>query len=329
MSNALLAKGTGVWHFVSALVPRARFPEEPAAVIPHAGICEGGTGQPVSLPQSTKEMKRLLSCFLLVTILASCDPKSQHTAPALESPLTLAAINTQLVGLKGWEWRFESCRGKWYGMDSDSSIVFLPGGRVTVTECGYAVQTYDGLYSVDDKGAISVDLARYNSKWPPMVLRREGDEFLLFRQDDDAAFLMGDRGAATTTSEMKPFWPFALTASSWAPPKEPKLACLCCGFVTLEHEYSGTCLVCFWANDQFRGDSKVPLDLDQESLGNGRLTLRQARKNFQEVGASDPTMKKYVLNEADRAAYKLGKPAAQELDQPADGKPPEATQSPE
>ena len=44
---------------MSALVPCARFPEEPVAVISHAGICEGGTGKPVSLPQSVK-MKRLL-----------------------------------------------------------------------------------------------------------------------------------------------------------------------------------------------------------------------------------------------------------------------------
>jgi hypothetical protein len=28
----------------------ARIPEEPGAVIPHAGICEGGVGQPTSLP---------------------------------------------------------------------------------------------------------------------------------------------------------------------------------------------------------------------------------------------------------------------------------------
>jgi len=52
VSSSLLAKGTGFRHFVSALVPCAPFPEEPGAVIPHAGICEGGTGQPVSLPQS-------------------------------------------------------------------------------------------------------------------------------------------------------------------------------------------------------------------------------------------------------------------------------------
>jgi hypothetical protein len=31
-------------------VPPACIPEEPAAVIPHAGICEGGVGQPISPP---------------------------------------------------------------------------------------------------------------------------------------------------------------------------------------------------------------------------------------------------------------------------------------
>jgi hypothetical protein len=30
--------------------------EEPGAVVPHAGICEGGAGQPASLPQSPKSM---------------------------------------------------------------------------------------------------------------------------------------------------------------------------------------------------------------------------------------------------------------------------------
>ena len=36
--------GNNLWHSVAELVPFARFPEEPGAVIPHAGICEGGVG---------------------------------------------------------------------------------------------------------------------------------------------------------------------------------------------------------------------------------------------------------------------------------------------
>ncbi|MCH7229206.1 zinc-ribbon domain containing protein, partial [Haloferula sp. A504] len=34
----------------------ARPSEEPGAVVPHAGICEGGAGRPASLPQSAKKM---------------------------------------------------------------------------------------------------------------------------------------------------------------------------------------------------------------------------------------------------------------------------------
>jgi len=32
------------------VIAPARIPEEPGAVIPHAGICEGGVGHPTSLP---------------------------------------------------------------------------------------------------------------------------------------------------------------------------------------------------------------------------------------------------------------------------------------
>jgi len=35
---------------IKIVVPLARIPEEPGAVVPHAGICEGGVGQPASLP---------------------------------------------------------------------------------------------------------------------------------------------------------------------------------------------------------------------------------------------------------------------------------------
>ncbi len=41
--------GKRIRHSVSELVSSA-LPEEPGAVIPHAGICEGGVGHPASLP---------------------------------------------------------------------------------------------------------------------------------------------------------------------------------------------------------------------------------------------------------------------------------------
>ena len=44
VSSSLLALGNGFRHPVPEPVPFARHPEEPGAVIPHAGICEGGAG---------------------------------------------------------------------------------------------------------------------------------------------------------------------------------------------------------------------------------------------------------------------------------------------
>ncbi len=38
------------FRLMKTLCEPARFSEEPGAGNPHAGICEGGAGQPVSLP---------------------------------------------------------------------------------------------------------------------------------------------------------------------------------------------------------------------------------------------------------------------------------------
>ena len=51
VSRTLLASGAANVSTWNERKPVARLFEEPGAVIPHAGICEGGAGQPVSLPQ--------------------------------------------------------------------------------------------------------------------------------------------------------------------------------------------------------------------------------------------------------------------------------------
>jgi hypothetical protein len=58
---------TGSGTMCAMPVSCARLPEEPGAVIPHAGIREGGTGRPVPLPQSATNMntKTLLAITLL------------------------------------------------------------------------------------------------------------------------------------------------------------------------------------------------------------------------------------------------------------------------
>ncbi len=48
--STLLVIGVGVWFIKLDAKPGAHLSEEPGAGKPHAGICEGGFGQPVSLP---------------------------------------------------------------------------------------------------------------------------------------------------------------------------------------------------------------------------------------------------------------------------------------
>ena len=57
------------------------------------------------------------------------------------------------------------------------------------------------------------------------------------------------------------------------------------------------CPICFWEDDAFIGNS-----LDERSMCN-KMTLRQARKNFLEIGACDAEMLDHVIPKEDRENY--------------------------
>jgi len=68
-------------------------------------------------------------------------------------------------------------------------------------------------------------------------------------------------------------------------PEYKRVACPCCGYLTLS-ERGGfeICPVCWWEDDG-QGD----LDAEVVRGGpNGDLSLAEARANFRSVGASDP-----------------------------------------
>lgn len=255
-------------------------------------------------------MRKVCSLCLQLpfALLVSCDKPPNMTQPNKKADhISVKDITSLLSSSEKWEYSFDSRRGKAYGMDSDSSLTFRPNGRITLTEFGYAVQSYEGIYTIDSEGAITAEFARYNGKWPKMTLKKDDDEILLYRADDSTHFEFGGRAGGVETSEMTPFWPFGLSSAQWYTPKPPDKPCPCCGYVSVsDYDYEDTCLVCFWRTYGSMVSQETPEKgpLDSPSYQNQNLTLRQARENFAKHGTCDPTLQKFVIPEAERSKYK-------------------------
>ncbi len=72
---------------------------------------------------------------------------------------------------------------------------------------------------------------------------------------------------------------------------EEKFICPCCGYKTLKEKPPGTydiCKICFWEDDLIQFN-----DPDYKG-GANNISLRQAQKNFQQLGYSEEKVKKHV-----------------------------------
>jgi hypothetical protein len=72
-----------------------------------------------------------------------------------------------------------------------------------------------------------------------------------------------------------------------------RFACPCCGYKTYLHEPDGSydiCRVCYWEDDL------IQLKDPNYEGGANRISLKQAQRNFQEFGACEKDMVKWVQN---------------------------------
>jgi len=87
----------------------------------------------------------------------------------------------------------------------------------------------------------------------------------------------------------------------WYEPEDstPREQCPCCDYISLpERGNYLICPICFWEDDG--------LDIDNPDIGSGPnkgISLRAARKNFNEFGACDESMVKNTISIKERENY--------------------------
>ena len=102
----------------------------------------------------------------------------EDTAPATAADLQAAIDANGSV-------TFLSYNGQWIGMDGDSDYTFFPGGELHRFGYGMSMIGYRGSYEVDGDGIITIDLPEHPHDWPPLHLRRDGGDLLLFYNGED------------------------------------------------------------------------------------------------------------------------------------------------
>lgn len=155
-----------------------------------------------------------LSCFaslaILLTALAGCD---SSLATSTEPSVTTAINELESRVARDGSFTFRSWEGKSVGMDSDTELTFLPNQTVHMTEYGYVVTGYKGIYRINSKGEVTAKFDDFKHEWPIMLLQKDSISLLL-RPKNGLDFVMGNRGGATILGGKGSYWPFRPVSAS-------------------------------------------------------------------------------------------------------------------
>ncbi|MCW1921035.1 hypothetical protein OKA05_00620 [Luteolibacter arcticus] len=102
---------------------------------------------------------------------------------------------------------FQSWNGKRQGGDSDSILHFRKDSKVELEDQGFDLQTFEGTYAVGPGGKVTLQLKGYHSSWPPMLLRGDGGDLLLYREDGMTTWPIETSNPHPEAS-VDGFWPF-------------------------------------------------------------------------------------------------------------------------
>lgn len=154
----------------------------------------------------------ILACTILVTLGCSNAPTSTglpQSAKAIENPSTAiktACADAGFISFRSWN-------GEWIGTDCDTEIELHSDGKTVLREYGYAINTYEGTYSVstdteEKPSELTFELNGHQGDWPNLILYRDQSKLLLMPTTDSTEFVFGNRSGAMVPGGAGSFWPF-------------------------------------------------------------------------------------------------------------------------
>lgn len=160
---------------------------------------------------------RIVALLSLLSVFGCSKAKQSHTEflPVTAERVSLIADVIEDTRSESDYVFFRSWNGRWIGTDCDTEIELHPNGIAVLIEYGYAVNKYDGTYSVNElsnndnnESELCLTFPEYEGEWPPMAVYREGSDLLLIPTDSSLGFAFGNRSGATIPGGSGSFWPF-------------------------------------------------------------------------------------------------------------------------
>ena len=138
------------------------------------------------------------SCEMREVPVTATSPKIVTAAPA--EILVKRIAQTGEVSFKSWN-------GNLRGLDHDDVLHFYRESKVVLERMSVDVNNFKGTYALTPDSRVVVDIKGIHEPWPPMILRTDGTDLLLYRQDGHTSWLPpGDPNLPEPRADG--FWPF-------------------------------------------------------------------------------------------------------------------------
>lgn len=153
-------------------------------------------------------MKKFSLLMIIPLCLSFCEKRETPVTAADSKNVTTASadILVKRIGQTG-KVSFNSWNGNLRGLDNDDVLHFYNDSKVVLERMSVAVNHFKGTYALTPDGRVVVDIKGIDEPWPPMILRADETDLMLYREDGHTSWLPpGDPNLPEP--RVDGFWPF-------------------------------------------------------------------------------------------------------------------------